>query len=247
MRQGQQRSIGQPRGDIGQQRFRQGGAGARQRIRIHREIADIAPEGAKHRAAALSEVTLAQFNEAPKGGQQAKASFHRNAGERIQHHIHAIGPGGAQRIRKAGIAAIQHQISAKLAQKGTFIGAASRSRHQRARRLGDLQRREPHSPRPAMDQHAFTWAQPGQGFQRIGSRDEGHGNGRRRFRADAGGQRLQRLGPRQRMGGEGGGRKAKHRAARRQRNPRPGFFHHARAFHAKAGAGKAIHQHILRQ
>ena len=39
----------------------------RQRIRFHGEIADIAPESAKSRAAAFGKVALAQFNEAAKG------------------------------------------------------------------------------------------------------------------------------------------------------------------------------------
>ena len=65
--QGCQRTIRKPRGDISQQRFRQCRARARQRIRIHGEIADIAPEGAEPRAATFGKIALAQFNEAAKG------------------------------------------------------------------------------------------------------------------------------------------------------------------------------------
>ena len=65
--QGCQRTIRKPRGDIAQQCFRQGGAGARQRICIHGEIADIAPEGAEPRPATFGKIALAQFNEAAKG------------------------------------------------------------------------------------------------------------------------------------------------------------------------------------
>ena len=98
-----------------------------------------------------------------------------------------------------------------------------------------------------MNQHPFTWAQPGQGFQRISSRDESNRDGRRRFRAHARRQGLQRLGPRQRMGGEGRGREAENLRTKGKPNPRPDFFHHAGAFHAKAWPRKAIHQHVFRQ
>ena len=65
--QGCQRTIRKPSGDIAQQCFRQGGARARQRICIHGEIADIAPEGAEPRPATFGKIALAQFNEAAKG------------------------------------------------------------------------------------------------------------------------------------------------------------------------------------
>ena len=49
------------------------------------------------------------------------------------------------------------------------------------------------------------------------------------------------------MGREGSGRKAKNCGAHLQTNARPGFFHNAGAFHAKARPREAIHQHVFRQ
>ena len=72
----------------------------------------VPPQRPQCHAPSLGEIALAQFDEAPEGPQQAEAAFHRLAGQRVQHHIHAIRPGFAQGIGEAGIAAVQHQFRA---------------------------------------------------------------------------------------------------------------------------------------
>ena len=233
--------------DGGEQACGHGRAGAGQFVHVHGEESGVAAEGAERDAAGFGEVALAQLDETAEGAEQAERALHRLAGQRVEYDVHALRPCGAKRVSEAGIAGVERDLGPCGAQEGALGGGAGSGRYACAGGERHLHRGEADRPGAAVDEHSLARLDARQLFQCVEGGEEGDRHRRGGFRVEAGWQRRERLGPRQGMGGEGGGRHAEDAVAVAERGAFAGFLHHAGAFHAEAGAGEAVQQRFLRQ
>ena len=105
-RQRLQRAGGHAGADLGQQALGDIRARQRQLVHIDGEIGNVLPHRPQGGAAVFHIVALAEFDETAERAHQAEAAIHEGAGQRIEHHIDAIGPDLAQGVGEAEVAAV---------------------------------------------------------------------------------------------------------------------------------------------
>ncbi len=132
--------------------------GDRKLIGVNGEVGDVLPERAQAHTGPGVEVALPELEEAAERPQQLQTSLHRLAGDRVQHHVHALAGGEApDLVGEALVPGIQHVVRAVRGQERPLGRRSGRGEDDGAPMLGVLDGGEANSPRRTVDQHPLPW------------------------------------------------------------------------------------------
>jgi hypothetical protein len=170
--------LGERRGDLAQQVTGQVRPARRQLVDIDREIGDVLAERPQVNSPIEVKIPFSEFEEAAKWSENLQAALHCLAAQRVEHDIDALPPGDlAHLIAKPQIARVENMIGAGQAQERSLHLRSGCGDHNRAAKLGILDRGKPHAAGGGMNQDMLPGCELRQMPQRVFHCDEGYGNG----------------------------------------------------------------------